>query len=398
MKTLSILLTILLFLIQDISAQEQLHRVRSGETLFSISRQYDVSVSQLREWNNISNNQIEIDQVLIVRKSSEKINEDSKRTHQSELKTHRVLRGETLFSISRNYEVSVQDLMEWNNLQSTSISVGQFLYVEMIEETPATESVFEEVEKSTIDSDVEDPENGNDEVDELPELTPITRSINYYIVEPGDTMYRIARSNNMTVDELKELNNLETSTLEVGDRILLRSFRTPPSVLTSRVSSTPQGAFITHSISEDENLLDILTHYRMDRYEFSALNPEKRIDDLRPGDKVVLLVPTTNISSNPYRIKNSIKGVEEIKVSAYSSSEKAQTLTSGDLYNPNMLTAAHPNLPLGTTVFIENPENSKGTFVLINDRITGSTLKLSYKAFKTLGYTGADNQVAIIYE
>lgn len=386
-----------LLLSTDIFAQNiQEHRVRAGETLFSISRQYNVSVDQLREWNSIQNNQISIDQILIVGKHTEESDIDTETV--SEAKTHRVLRGETLFSISRTYDITVQNLMEWNELSSTSISVGQYLYVQEIPTTP------EAITESSPDTDEPDVPTDTVVAEEISDkktniFQPLETSQNHYTVKPGDTMYRVANMHNMTVQELQELNNLSNTILEIGDRLLVRAFRTPPSVLTETVRSTPQGAFLVHTFDENDNILDLLSHYRMDRSEFIALNPDKTISDLRNGDRVTLLVPPSSVNANPYRTESGIRNVEEVAVSKYDDDQIANTLTSGELYNPDQLTAAHPSLPLGSAVYIENPDNGKGLMVLINDRVTNNNLRLSHKAYQFLQYDkqGASG-IAIIYQ
>ncbi len=365
-----ILIAVLSFLVLftiELEAQDKSHTVRTGETLFAISRMYDVSVEDIRKWNNLRDNQLSIGQVLIIKQEEESVEKSS-------FKSHRVQPGETLFSISRTYDVSVQDIMLWNNMSNTSLSVGQVLMIQ----------------GQSSDSDLVDTIESTTEIDEANETQRVDTvagrfvreagDSHFYIVEPGDTMFRIARRHNMTVSELQDLNNKTNTSLEIGDRLLVRAFRVPPSIANEPLRTTPQGAFLAHTLEDDESIRDLLGHFRMDIPEFLALNPDKDINDVRSGDRVVLLAPSNVINPNPYRIRTQRAGIEEISLSFYSDEDTGRTLTSGELYNPNQLSAAHPSLPLGSVVYVENPINGIGLYLLVNDRNIDQSLRISHAA------------------
>jgi membrane-bound lytic murein transglycosylase D len=100
------------------------HTVRRGETLASIGRRYGVSVRNLRDWNDVARNgHIEVGQRLKVSGTGAASSSRTARAAQ----THRVRSGENLTTIAREHNVSVQDLMRWNNLRSANIRPGQRL-------------------------------------------------------------------------------------------------------------------------------------------------------------------------------------------------------------------------------------------------------------------------------
>lgn len=117
------------------------HTVAAGETLYSIARKYQLSVSDLRNFNNLSTATLEIGQVLnlgsankkeVVEKiESEKEDqlEPTTTTNNNKEEIHRVVSGETLYSISRKYDVSIQDLKVLNNLAGNSVDIGQELII-----------------------------------------------------------------------------------------------------------------------------------------------------------------------------------------------------------------------------------------------------------------------------
>jgi LysM repeat protein len=107
---------------KDVDEKVKFHTVAGGETLYSISRLYNVSVEKLVSMNNIQKNEIKVGQRLKVAEE-ENIEKEVKR------KEHKVLEGETLYSISRKYNVGIDDIKKWNNLTSNTLKVGQTLYI-----------------------------------------------------------------------------------------------------------------------------------------------------------------------------------------------------------------------------------------------------------------------------
>lgn len=115
------------------SADGIVHKVAEKETLFSISRLYQVSVDEIKQWNNLTDNTLAVGQELIIRKPAEtKPTETEVKTtpQPMEVRTvHTVAAGETLFSISRKYGVSVDQIREWNGLTGQDLKIGQKLFV-----------------------------------------------------------------------------------------------------------------------------------------------------------------------------------------------------------------------------------------------------------------------------
>lgn len=113
----------------SLASQPATHQVVSGETLFSIARKYGVTIGQLREWNKLERDAINVGQSIIVKQPDTTLTAAVPQDPKAASHVHTVNAGETLYSLSRQYNVSVGDLMRWNNLSSTSLNVGQTLYV-----------------------------------------------------------------------------------------------------------------------------------------------------------------------------------------------------------------------------------------------------------------------------
>jgi membrane-bound lytic murein transglycosylase D len=109
------------------TAAKQQHIVQAKETLYGISKIYNVGVMDLVNWNNLDLQQgIKVGQVL-------KLSDDQPITRYEKIGnkeiTHEVKASDTLFSISRQYGVTIKELMEWNAKKDFSLSVGEKLKV-----------------------------------------------------------------------------------------------------------------------------------------------------------------------------------------------------------------------------------------------------------------------------
>jgi LysM repeat protein len=108
----------------------KVHVVSMKETLFSISRLYQITVDEIKQWNNLADNSISVGQELIIQKPENgSITPSVLPDVKVEDGYHRVAAGETLFSLSREYSVSVSELKEWNQLTAPDLQVGQVIRV-----------------------------------------------------------------------------------------------------------------------------------------------------------------------------------------------------------------------------------------------------------------------------
>lgn len=340
-------------------AQSNTHTVKQGETLFSIAQQYDLDVDKVREWNNLRGNELSVGQTLLVGEPSS-----------DDAITHTVQRQETLFSISKQYNVSIAEIKNWNEISVNNLQVGEELTI-----YPSKTS--SQGEQSLV-------------VDQE------TQSNSYYTVKSGDSLYKIAQAFDMTVNELKSLNDLSSNTIRVGQQLTVRGQSSPPpSVAVDDVDSSPQGKFVVHTLSESKTLQELLNTFRMDEEEFQALNPNSNNSNFRKGEKITVLAPPTRTFENPYLNSSDLQDLGSTAVSQYSKSERGNSTTNGELYNPEELTAAHSNITLGSIIFIKNNDNDKGVYVRINDRHSGNGLKLSSMAWQTLTFSNEMPTVTI---
>ncbi|MEB8125868.1 LysM peptidoglycan-binding domain-containing protein [Staphylococcus succinus] len=106
------------------------HTVKSGESLWTISQQYGVSVEEIKQNNNINNNIVFPGQVIEIGGSASQEGSSSNTTSQSSGgTTHTVKSGESLNIIANNYGVTVDELVSANNLNGYIIQPNQTLTI-----------------------------------------------------------------------------------------------------------------------------------------------------------------------------------------------------------------------------------------------------------------------------
>jgi LysM repeat protein len=112
-----------------VTGGDKIHKVAAKETLFSISRLYDVSVDEIKSWNNLKDNALNLGQELVIKKKSAALTTTTLPAMQSIKGAHTVAAKETLYSIARQYNITVQQLREWNSLTADEVKIGQTLFV-----------------------------------------------------------------------------------------------------------------------------------------------------------------------------------------------------------------------------------------------------------------------------
>ncbi|KXX71793.1 LysM peptidoglycan-binding domain-containing protein [Flammeovirga sp. SJP92] len=196
MRLLIIILCILSFSLQNSFAQTSLnHTVEDQETLFSISRKYNVSVSEIVQANAIQNNVIKIGQVLVIpqtgtvqenenqwdQPATEVVKEASKTYNEAVYYTAK--EGETLRGIAYTYQVPVDSLSVWNAyLPDQLLSNGQQIVVSVNGNVNQLDQKTKEVQSKSFadltqeeardyDIPMQKVERGNGQVVELPNNT-----------------------------------------------------------------------------------------------------------------------------------------------------------------------------------------------------------------------------------
>lgn len=182
-------------------SMENTYIVKSGDTLWSIARNNGLTVDELKRINNLTSNSLSIGQVLKLKEIS-----TTPTTPSMVGENYIVKSGDTLYGIANRFGLTVDELKRLNNLTSNTLSIGQVL---------------------KLSKDV--AENGNSE---------------YYTVKSGDSLYKIANLFGTTVDEIKQLNNLTSNSLSIGQKLRI-----------------PNNSYQTYTVKKGDTLYSIAQNF-----------------------------------------------------------------------------------------------------------------------------------------
>lgn len=102
------------------------HKVRSGESLWSISKKYKVNIADIKKWNRLKSNNLKLGQKLKLNSSS--ANSYASSNHKSskgKVVYHKVRSGDSLWGISKKYKVNIADIKKWNRIKGSNLKLNQ---------------------------------------------------------------------------------------------------------------------------------------------------------------------------------------------------------------------------------------------------------------------------------
>ena len=177
-----------------------IHQVDEKETMYSIARRYGSTVKAIIEHNDITENTIDIGQiidVLVLKKETPAANALASREGY-----HQVVQGETLYSLSRQYEVSIRDLRTWNELDGNDLTLGMYLRIR--EDADISADEIDTLSSVSIDS-----------VQAKEEVDPYA-GFEKYLVQAGESLTSIASKIGVSLDSIRIWNDLESDYLKIG--------------------------------------------------------------------------------------------------------------------------------------------------------------------------------------
>lgn len=152
------------------------YTVKKGDTLYSIANKFGLTVSDLKRYNNLVSDTLQIGQILIL---NDKANDNVNTT------TYIVKKNDTLYGIASQFKTTVDEIKKLNNLVGNTLYIGQELII---------------------------PSENNDNINE-------DNNYDIYVVKKGDSLWLIANKYGISVDELVKINNLSNLTLQIGDKL-----------------------------------------------------------------------------------------------------------------------------------------------------------------------------------
>lgn len=200
--------------------------VKKGDSLYSIASINNTTVNKIKELNDLSSNVLQIGQLLKLPTSSI---EDNTVENQN---MYVVKKGDSLWSITKKYNTTVDSIKKINNLSSNILQIGQKLIIpsnnlsgnQIIYTIKKGDSLWIIANKydTTVDM-IKSVNNLSSNLLTIGEQLIIPSTSNYinYVVKKGDSLWIIANNYNTTVDKIKKLNNLSSNLLQIGQNLLI---------------------------------------------------------------------------------------------------------------------------------------------------------------------------------
>ena len=202
--------------------------VKKGDSLWSIANKYGITVKELKEINKLTSNTLKVGQTLKLTKNDEMIPED--------YLIYKVKKGDSLWNIAKEYNITVDTLKKINNLSSDKLTINQQLFIPKSDNSSVknTGEINYVVQKGdnlwtiankydTTISDIKKLNNLKTNTLQIGQVLKIPGSTNYntYTVKKGDSLWKIADKYGTTVNKLMTINNLDSTTLQIGQSLLI---------------------------------------------------------------------------------------------------------------------------------------------------------------------------------
>ena len=278
------------------------YTVKAGDSLYRIAKNHNISLQELKSLNNLNSDLIFAGQVLKVSgqvsssqpSTNTNTSQNSNQTQTNGNGTYTVKAGDSLYRIAVNHNMSLQELKNLNNLSSNLIMPGQVLKVsgQVSSSQPST---------NTSQSSNQPQASGN----------------GTYTVKAGDSLYRIAVNHNMSLQELKNLNNLSSNLIMPGQvlKVSGQVSSSQSSTNTSQSSNQPQASVNrTYTVKAGDSLWAIANSHKM------TLNDLKRVNNL--SSDLIYVGQTLKVTKGAVTTAN--------KPNTQSNTNKTYTVKAGD--------------------------------------------------------------------
>ncbi|KAF2339259.1 LysM peptidoglycan-binding domain-containing protein [Flavobacterium tistrianum] len=197
----------------------EFYKVRKGDNLGAIAAKYDVSISDIKKWNNLKTNAVAIGRSLKIKAEEEAPvktvpavvdKEQAIASAENKEKTavdmdYVVVAGDNLGSIAKKFGTTIAELKELNNLTSNNIGLGKTLIISkaaIVIEEPASTAI------------------ASNSVDSFKKKAPSKNVSEDYYVKKGDSLYSISKKYpGVTISDIKKWNGIKDEDIKPGMKL-----------------------------------------------------------------------------------------------------------------------------------------------------------------------------------
>ncbi|MDR7211314.1 LysM peptidoglycan-binding domain-containing protein [Flavobacterium piscis] len=211
----------------DLVKNTQLYKIQKGDNLSAIADKYNVTVLDLKKWNNLKSSSLAYGRILkinsnetnsknskehlqVTAEADKKVSDETalasvdNNTDKTEIEVEYVVKsGDNLGSIAKKFGITLPELKEWNNLTSNNLALGKTLIVSKKENT-----------------DVESTAVASNSIDSFRKKSPSAKSMEEYYVKKGDSLYSISKKYpGVTISDIKKWNGIKNEDIKPGMKL-----------------------------------------------------------------------------------------------------------------------------------------------------------------------------------
>ena len=236
------------------------YKVKSGDTIGEIAEKYNITVSNIKRWNNLRTSRIVAGKNLKLYKTDTKqiVKKEKVKptiTDNTNVTYYTVHEGDAISTIAEKFAVSVSNIRKWNGLKSNKIKYGKKLKIVLVPEEKIAKVAGRKLKNEKPKEDK--PKNGI-----------------FVLVKSGDTISQIAEKYNVSSKEIRTWNKLNSNKIVVGKK--LNIIPRPKSVSKEIKESTSVVLKIngkkTHIVSNGESLWTIARQFNTSIKKLKEIN------------------------------------------------------------------------------------------------------------------------------
>ncbi len=290
------------------------YTVKSGDSVWGIANAHGITMAQLIDWNNIKNNFVYPGQRLTIKgkqstgsstnnsgsNTNSSGNSNATNTQPSNGSKYTVKSGDSVWGISNAHGITMNQLIQWNNIKNNFVYPGQQLVV-------SNGTTGTTTNPGSSNSNANTNQSGN-----------ASASTGSYTVKAGDSVWGVANAHGITMAQLIQWNKISNNFIYPGQKLIVKngtssSATTNNNATTNNSNSTSSSAETTtsstYTVKAGESVWGVANKNNITMEQFIEWNNIKN-NFIYPGQKVIVkkgsaqtTAPTINSGTKKYTVK-----------------------------------------------------------------------------------------------